>query len=47
VENLRSRINSALGLTAQGFKDRCEIPAAGPAAGAAAAGTAAAGQRPA
>jgi len=43
VENLRSRINSALGLTAQGFKDRCEIPAAG----AAAAGTAAAGQRPA
>jgi alkylhydroperoxidase family enzyme len=27
VENLRSRINSALGLTAQGFKDRCEIPA--------------------
>jgi alkylhydroperoxidase family enzyme len=29
VENLRSRINSALGLTAQGFKDRCEIPAAG------------------
>jgi alkylhydroperoxidase family enzyme len=29
VENLRSRINSSLGLTAQGFKDRCEIPAAG------------------
>ena len=29
VENLRSRINSALGLTAQGFKDRCEIPVAG------------------
>jgi AhpD family alkylhydroperoxidase len=28
VENLRSRINSALGLTAQGFKDRCELPAA-------------------
>jgi alkylhydroperoxidase family enzyme len=27
VENLRSRVNSALGLTAQGFKDRCEIPA--------------------
>ena len=24
VENLRSRMNSALGLTAQGFKDRCE-----------------------
>jgi AhpD family alkylhydroperoxidase len=23
VENLRSRINAALGLTAQGFKDRC------------------------
>jgi alkylhydroperoxidase family enzyme len=35
VENLRSRINAALGLTAQGFKDRCEIPGAGtPAAGA-------------
>jgi AhpD family alkylhydroperoxidase len=29
AENLRSRINSALGLTAQGFKDRCELPAAG------------------
>jgi alkylhydroperoxidase family enzyme len=29
VENLRSRINAALGLTAQGFKDRCEIPATG------------------
>ncbi len=29
VENLRSRINSALGLTAQGFKDRCETPALG------------------
>ena len=28
VENLRSRINSALGLTAQGFKDRCELTAA-------------------
>ncbi len=27
VENLRSRINSALGLTAQGFKDMCELPA--------------------
>jgi AhpD family alkylhydroperoxidase len=26
VENLRSRINSALGLTAQGFRDRCELP---------------------
>jgi alkylhydroperoxidase family enzyme len=33
VENLRSRINAALGLTAQGFKDRCEIPAAGGTAG--------------
>jgi AhpD family alkylhydroperoxidase len=33
VENLRSRINSALGLTAQGFKDRCEIPASRDAAG--------------
>ena len=32
VENLRSRINSALGLTAQGFKDRCETPAPGGAA---------------
>jgi AhpD family alkylhydroperoxidase len=28
VENLRSRINSALGLTAQGFRDRCELQAA-------------------
>jgi alkylhydroperoxidase family enzyme len=28
VENLRSRINSALGLTAQGFTDRGELPAA-------------------
>jgi alkylhydroperoxidase family enzyme len=28
VENLRSRINSALGLTAQGFADRGELPAA-------------------
>jgi alkylhydroperoxidase family enzyme len=27
VENLRSRINSALGLTAQGFRDRCELQA--------------------
>ncbi|MEV4440970.1 carboxymuconolactone decarboxylase family protein [Streptomyces sp. NPDC049577] len=26
VENLRSRINSALGLTSQGFKDSCDIP---------------------
>lgn len=29
VENLRSRINSALGLASQGFKDRCEPSAAG------------------
>jgi AhpD family alkylhydroperoxidase len=29
VENLRSRINAALGLTAQGFKDQCELPAPG------------------
>jgi alkylhydroperoxidase family enzyme len=28
VENLRSRINSALGLTAQGFKDRCDLQVA-------------------
>lgn len=28
VENLRSRINSALGLAAQGFKDRCDLAAA-------------------
>jgi alkylhydroperoxidase family enzyme len=28
VENLRSRINSALGLSAQGFRDGCEIRAA-------------------
>ncbi|MGW3493509.1 carboxymuconolactone decarboxylase family protein [Streptomyces sp. NPDC001020] len=26
VENLRSRINSALGLTSQGFKDSCDAP---------------------
>ncbi|MFJ6948008.1 carboxymuconolactone decarboxylase family protein [Streptomyces wuyuanensis] len=26
VENLRSRMNSALGLTSQGFKDHCEVP---------------------
>jgi len=32
VENLRSRINSALGLTAQGLRDRCELPAPGGAA---------------
>ena len=27
VENLRSRMNSALGLTAQGFKDPCDLAA--------------------
>jgi alkylhydroperoxidase family enzyme len=27
VENSRSRLNSALGLTSQGFRDRCEVPA--------------------
>src|SRR3954466_11506594 len=27
VENVRSRFNTALGLTSQGFTDRCEIPA--------------------
>jgi AhpD family alkylhydroperoxidase len=27
VENVRSRFNSSLGLTSQGFTDRCEIPA--------------------
>jgi AhpD family alkylhydroperoxidase len=26
VENQRSRFNSALGLTSQGFRDRCEVP---------------------
>lgn len=26
VENLRSRINAAMGLSAQGFSDRCEVP---------------------
>jgi alkylhydroperoxidase family enzyme len=29
VENVRSRFNSALGLSSQGFTDRCEIPASG------------------
>jgi alkylhydroperoxidase family enzyme len=29
VENLRSRINSAMGLSAQGFSDRCEVPLRG------------------
>jgi alkylhydroperoxidase family enzyme len=28
VENVRSRFNSAVGLTGQGFKDRCEVRAA-------------------
>jgi len=27
LENLRSRVNSALGLRSQGFSDRCQIPA--------------------
>jgi alkylhydroperoxidase family enzyme len=27
VENVRSRFNSAPGLTSQGFRNRCEIPA--------------------
>jgi AhpD family alkylhydroperoxidase len=26
VENLRSRVNSAVGLVGQGFKDRCAVP---------------------
>ena len=26
LENVRSRFNSAVGLTQQGFKDRCELP---------------------
>ena len=30
VENVRSRFNSSLGLTSQGFTDRCEIPAPTP-----------------
>ncbi|MCG8965593.1 MULTISPECIES: carboxymuconolactone decarboxylase family protein [Streptomyces] len=29
VENLRSRINAALDLTSQGFKDSCDLPGAG------------------
>ncbi|WP_251151653.1 carboxymuconolactone decarboxylase family protein [Cellulosimicrobium sp. Marseille-Q4280] len=29
VENLRSRVNAALGLTSQGFGDRCAVPPAG------------------
>ncbi|MFE7120865.1 carboxymuconolactone decarboxylase family protein [Streptomyces sp. NPDC057654] len=31
VENLRSRVNSAFGITSQGFKDSCDVPAANPA----------------
>ena len=27
LENLRSRVNSALGLRSQGFSDRCTVPA--------------------
>jgi alkylhydroperoxidase family enzyme len=38
VENLRSRMNSALGLTSQGFKDHCEVPGRPGAAGAATSG---------
>jgi len=30
IENLRSRINSAMGLSTQGFSDRCEVPLGGP-----------------
>jgi alkylhydroperoxidase family enzyme len=26
LENVRSRFNAAVGLTRQGFKDRCEVP---------------------
>lgn len=29
VENLRSRVNSAMGLSSQGFSDRCEVPLGG------------------
>ncbi|MFE3324342.1 carboxymuconolactone decarboxylase family protein [Streptomyces sp. NPDC059176] len=29
VENLRSRMNSGLGLTSQGFKDHCDVPTGG------------------
>ncbi|MEV7806455.1 carboxymuconolactone decarboxylase family protein [Microbispora sp. NPDC088329] len=29
VENQRARLNAALGLTSQGFKERCEIPVPG------------------
>lgn len=30
IENERSRFNSALGLTSQGFSDSCPVPSAGP-----------------
>ncbi|NYE18349.1 carboxymuconolactone decarboxylase family protein [Microbacterium immunditiarum] len=30
LENQRSRTNAAMGLTSQGFKDQCELPAAAP-----------------
>lgn len=30
LENVRSRLNAAWGLTGQGFKDRCELPGTGP-----------------
>ncbi|UYQ65790.1 carboxymuconolactone decarboxylase family protein [Streptomyces peucetius] len=39
VENLRSRMNTALGLTSQGFKEHCEIPARGTAGAVSAGGT--------
>lgn len=29
LENFRSRFNAGLGLTSDGFQDRCEVPAAG------------------
>jgi hypothetical protein len=29
LENVRSRFNSAAGLTGQGFKDRCQLPRLG------------------
>src|SRR5690606_39851956 len=29
LENLRSRVNAALGLSSQGFSDRCAVPPAG------------------
>ncbi|MEU7041126.1 carboxymuconolactone decarboxylase family protein [Streptomyces varsoviensis] len=40
VENLRARMNSALGITSQGFKDRCDIAGPDPAAAAGASGPA-------